>query len=150
METILFEVILIELKNQKYELCVHILYELCDHILYGFASSKYVVWTQGHLGIIMKVHKIFRKSNMQNVVGFLKNYFVMLQFQDTFFSNHKIRKDYILGILCLLFKPQGSNCTCHNCQHASYICLQGNSINRCAFRFVASTQFATKSTKYGD
>ena len=34
METILFEVILIELKNQKYELCVHILYELCDHILY--------------------------------------------------------------------------------------------------------------------
>lgn len=142
METIL---LLIELKNQKYELCVHILYELCDHILYGFASSKYVIWTQGHLGIIMKVHKIFRKSNMQNVLGFLKNYFVMLQFQDTFFSNHKIRKDYILG---LLFKPQGSNCTCHNCQHAYR--LQGNSINRCAFRFVASTQFATKSTKYGD
>ena len=33
METILFEVILIELKNQKYELCDHILYELCVHIL---------------------------------------------------------------------------------------------------------------------
>ena len=32
METILFEVILIELKNQKYELCVHILSELCVHI----------------------------------------------------------------------------------------------------------------------
>ena len=52
METTLFEVILIELKNQKYELCVHILYELCDHILYGFASNQtlldgirnYLVW----------------------------------------------------------------------------------------------------------
>ena len=31
METILFEVILIELKNQKYELCVHILYEFASN-----------------------------------------------------------------------------------------------------------------------
>ena len=118
METILFEVILIELKNQKYELCVHILYELCVHILYEFASSKYVIWTQGHLGIIMKVHKIFRKSKYAKCAWLFEKLLCYVKFHDTFFSNKKFWKDYIIG---LRSKPQGSNCTCHNCQHASCI-----------------------------
>ena len=72
---------------------------------------------QGHLGIIMKVHKIFRKSKYAKCAWLFEK-LLFYVFHDTFFSNKKFRKDYILG---LRSKPQGSNYTCHNCQHASCI-----------------------------